>query len=137
MRPLLRAVDGERATVDILTALIAPHEPNVDVGVAVPPDWTPSSRPLLQVRVDGTFLLRRIVTRATVRVVARSGSRTRSKSLAALAEGLLLSYEGGPVVSHYRLGTSVLPARDSDTLAELASITVQMIARSTPISSGP
>jgi hypothetical protein len=129
--------DAERLVRALLADLIAEHEDDVTVGVDVPGDWTPASPPHLQVVWDGTpSQVRPVIARCSVRVVARAASTSRAKELAALAEGLLCAYAGGDGIVSIQPLAGVLPARDPDTHAELASITVRVTVRSTSIPDG-
>lgn len=126
--------DVERAVCDLLETLVAPHEPTVTIGVAVPDDWTIESAAHLQVVSDGISPRSRpVIARAAVRVVVRAASTTEAKRLAALAEGLLLAHRGGDDISSITPLAGVLPARDPDTNAELASVSVSVTVRSIPI----
>lgn len=129
--------DVERLIRDLLEELITPHEPDVTVGIGVPTDWTPTSPEHLQVVSDGIpERTQPIVAHATVRLVARAASTSRAKAIAALGEGLLLAHKGGGGVSVIRPLAGVLPARDPDTRAEIASVSLRVSVRSQPIPEG-
>lgn len=134
MKPTVTYPDAERAMVDLLDELIAAHEPAATVSVGVPEGWQPTSPPHLQVAFDGSpdgdhpF-----ADRPTIRIVARASTTTEAKRLAHLARGLLLAHRGGGGFARIRPGIGVLPARDVDTHAELASFTVLTTVRSIPI----
>lgn len=127
--------DVERAMRDLLADLVAPHEPDVTVGVGVPDGWDPlTSDPHLQVACDGTpSQVHPIVAHHTVRVVAWAASPTEAKALAALAQGLLLGVGAQQPIAALLPLTGLLPARDPDTRAELASFTVRATTRSQAI----
>lgn len=128
--------DAERLTKDLLDDLIAGHEPDVTVGIGVPSDWTTDSPEHLQVALDGTPALEHpVIAHSTVRIVAWSASTTRSKELANLALGLLCAHAGGDGISAILPLTGIFPARDPDNRGELASVTVRVTVRSTPIES--
>ena len=126
--------DPERATVDLLASLVGPHHPDVTVGVGVPDSWTPSSPPHLEVAWDGTPTGNHpVADHPTIRVVARAAGPNATKALAQLARGLLLAHRGDANITAIRPGMGVLPARDPDTRFDLASFTVLVTVRSTPI----
>ena len=126
--------DAELVTKNLLRDLMALHEPEVTVAVGVPTDWTPASPAHLQVVWDGTPLRTHpVIAHATVRVVARATTTSEAKRLAGLAEGLLLAHGGGDGIASIRPLAGVLAARDPETRAELASISVRVTVRSIPI----
>lgn len=134
MKPAVTYPDPERATVDLLAALVAPHAPEATVGVGVPPNWAPSSPPHFEVAWDGTpTSMHPVAEVATVRIVVRARTTTDAKRLAQLARGLLLAHDGHGPIRQIRPGIGVLPARDPATQAELASFTVLATVRSTSI----
>lgn len=107
------------------------------VRVGVPPNWTPASGSHLQVDLDGTPTgTHPIIVNATVRLVAWAANTTEAKRLAALAQGLLLAHPGGDGISVTQFLTGVLPARDPESRAEIASTTSRVTVRSEPIPSG-
>lgn len=119
--------DVERLTRDLLDSLVA-----VPVGVGVPSDWSGSD--YFQVACDGTPVLEHpVVSHATVRIVAWSTSTTRAKELANLALGLLSAHEGGAGIAAIRPLTGLFPARDPENRGELASVTLRVSVRSSPI----
>lgn len=134
MKPRVTYPDVERATVDLLADLVVAREPDVSVGVGIPTDWTVEHDPHLQVSCDGTPTLDHpIVAHSTVRIVAWAATTSRAKELANLAHGLIVAHDGAPPVAGVSTLTGLLPARDPETRAELASFTVRISIRSTPI----
>lgn len=132
MKPAVTYPDPERAFVDLLTELL--DDESVTVGVGVPDGWQPSTGDHIQVSWDGTPLEEHpIAIYPTLRIVAWSASTTEAKRLAMLCQGLLLAHTGGSSVGAIRPLTGPQPARDPDTRAELAAITVRATVRSTPI----
>lgn len=126
--------DVERAVVDLLTELVGTIEPDVTVGVGVPADWNVEHDPHLQVSCDGTPTLDHpIAAHSTVRIVAWAETTSRAKELANLAHGLIVAHDGAPPIAGVRTLTGLFPARDPETRAELASFTVRVSVRSTPI----
>lgn len=127
MKPLIVAPDAEHVTVDYLTAALAARGEDVSVGVTVPRGWKPGAKPHVQVGHDGTPVVEYpVLWRASVRVTAWHESTTTAKDLAGLCEALLLSHPGSTQVASVRPGTGVLPTKDPDTGAQLASISVRM-----------
>lgn len=126
--------DVERLIVDHLTAVLAGQLPaGATIGVDVPASWVPTSPMHVQVLWDGTpTMTHPIVANPTVRVVVRSGSTTLAKRYALLIEGLLCA-GGWPDTFSVQPLTGVLPASDPATRAALASFTVRVNVRSTPI----
>lgn len=132
-KPLAQFPDAEVLTKDLLKALLAPHEADVDVGVGLPASWD-GTTDYLQVELDGTPTTRgRILQMATIRITAWSASRSRAKELANLADGLLCAHAGGGGISSITHLTGPLVARDPDNRGQLASVTVQVAVRSAPI----
>lgn len=134
MKPLAVFPDAERATVDLLTALLDEWAPDFTCGVGVPPDWTPASPTHVRVAWDGTPVLEHpVVAHATVRLVAYAATTTEAKAAVAVAQGLLLAHAGGDGVAAVHELTGVLPAHDPATAAEIASVTVRITVRSVPL----
>ena len=124
--------DPEKAVRALLTNLLA--SPEVTVGIGVPVDWTAESPDHLQVAWDGTRVPpHRLTATALIRVTAWAASTSRAKALALAAEGRLCAHDGTPPITVIRPATGVLPARDPDTGAELASFAVRVTVRSTPL----
>jgi len=123
--------DAERLIVDHLSPLL----PAATVGVGVP-----SARPVpagevlpsdhLQVVWDGTPIVEYpVLARATVRLVAWAQTTSDAKALADTAQALLLGTPAPVGVASIRPITGIVPARDPDSRAELASFTVQVNLR--------
>lgn len=129
--PSAQFADLEDQVIGVLEDLLADEECTVGVlpdGWRNPTEPTPQL-PHVQVAWDGTRNVRQVLALATIRVTAWApdGRPDESKRLALLAEGLLLQRpEARPL-------TGILPARDPDNHAEIASFTVRWAARSTPI----
>lgn len=124
--------DAERSCVDYLTTALAAQDETVTVGTELPSDWTIADTRHVGVEVDGTpSLTYPIVARATVRVTAWTSGRTESKRLAGLCMALLLSHPGDDDLWSTSPLTGVLPARDPDNGAPIASVTVRANARPT------
>lgn len=130
MKLALQSQDVERLVVDYLTDLLG----DVTVAVGVPTDWTPASTPHLEVASDGIPTQQwPIVDFATIRLVARAASTTAAKALCARAHGRLCACPGTNEIYGTTSLTGVLPARDPDTHAELASATVRVAVRTIPL----
>lgn len=124
--------DPERVVRDYLDSVIA----DATVGVGVPAGWTKTSpQPHVQVSTDGMFLTRThpVYGEATIRLVAWSSSPTTAKELVQRAQGLLLAHPGTGSIARTRPLVGVLPSRDEQTNAEIASVTVRVTLRSIPI----
>lgn len=126
-----RVPDVEKAA----RALLASLTPGpTTVGIGVPDDWTATSPSHLQIGWDGTVVrAHRLTARALIRVTAWASSTSTAKALALDAEARLCAHDGAGVISMIRSATGVLPARDPDTGAELATFTVSMTVRLTPL----
>jgi len=132
VKPLAVPPDAERVIVDFLTAALAARAQDVTVGVDLPTTWTTTTKPHVQVALDGTpSVTYPILWRASVRVTAWASGTTAVKALAALCEGLLLSHSGSVQVASVQSLTGVLPTRDPDTGAQLASVSVRVNLRGT------
>jgi hypothetical protein len=126
VKPVAVYPDAERLTVDLLTDLL--DEDETPVGTDLPSDWSGSG--FIQVQWDGTPIMSHpVAAHATIRVTTWSATPTGAKGLAALAQGLLLSHTGGEGISSIRSLTGILPARDPDTRAPIASFTVRVSTR--------
>lgn len=126
MKPAVIYPDAEAATRATLTDLLAGEGCTVAIGK--PTDWTTGSDPHVQVNLDGTPRIDHpIVAYATIRVTIWSYDPSPAKALAALAMGLLLAER------YVTPLTGILPARDPDSGADLASFTVRVATRSEPI----
>ena len=127
MKTLAIPPDAEHVVIDYLTTALAARGQDVTCGVDVPTTWTTTTKSHVQVGLDGTPIVEYpILARASVRVTAWASSTTAAKALAALAHGLMLSHPGSPEVGSVRPLTGVLPARDPDTGAQLASVSVRL-----------
>ena len=127
--PLVTYPDVEELVVDLLDAAL-----DCTVGVGVPDGWTTEDGDHLQVACDGTPIDEHpIAQRHTVRLTAWSANPTPAKTLLYLAHGHLIGSAGANGLSTVSPLTGVLPAHDDDHDAELASCTVRVRVRSTPI----
>src|SRR5690625_4641574 len=134
MKPAVTYPDPERSVVYLLRTLTVSHHPDVTVGVGVPDGSRPSSPGHLEVAWDGTPTnAHPAADHPPIRGVARAAGPTATNALAQLARGLLLAHRGDTTINAIRPGMGVLPARDPDTRFDLASFTVLVNVRSTPI----
>jgi hypothetical protein len=126
VKNLVTYPDPEIHTVDLLASYDELDSYTVAVGLRN--DWTTEDAIHLAVACDGEFVdWHPVASKATVRVTAWGDTPTVTKQAAHLAQGLLLA-EG-----HIWPLTGVLPANDPESGAELASFTVRVVLRSTPI----
>ena len=125
--PLAVPPDAEHVVIDYLTTALALRAQDVTVGVDIPTTWTTTTKPHVQVALDGTPRLTYPVTAAaTVRITAWSASTTTAKGLVSLCMGLMLSHPGDINIGSVQSLTGVLPTRDPDSGAQLASVTVRV-----------
>lgn len=137
MRLAVTYPDAERLVRNLLAGELDSHGETCTVGVGVPADWTPASGSHVQVSLDGTPTgTHPVLVNATVRLVAWAANTTEAKRLAVLAQGLLLAHNGGDGISSTQFLTGVLPARDPESRAEIASTTTRVTVRSELIPSG-
>jgi hypothetical protein len=130
MKPIAVPPDAEHVVVDYLTAQLAARSSTATVGVNVPSDWTPGRPAHVQVAHDGTPVVEYpALFRASVRVTCWDEATTDAKALASLCLAVLLAHPGDRSVGSIRPLTGVLPARDPDTSAQLATIAVQVNLR--------
>lgn len=128
-RPLVTFPDAERLVVDHLTPLLT-----ADVGVAVPKDWKPTSTPHVQVAWDGTPQVDRFIAQhPTIRLTARAATPTAAKALAQQASAHAIAGPWPAGITNVTPLTGPFPARDPQTKAELASVTLRVTVRSTPL----
>jgi len=131
-KPLAIAPDAERLAIDYLAAALAARSVTATVGVDIPTTWTTTSTQHVQVALDGTPSLEYpVLARATVRLTAWASTTTVAKSLVSLAQGLMCSHPGSPTIASVQPLTGVLPTRDPDSGAQLASVTVRVNLRMT------
>lgn len=129
--------DVEIAVRVYLAAELAEIGEQCTVRIGVPSDWTPAAGSHLQVNCDGTpTSVPPILVNATIRLTAWAANTTEAKRLATLAQGLLLAHPGGGGIAGTEFLTGVLPARDPDTRAEIASTRTQVTVRSELIPAG-
>lgn len=131
-KPLAVTPDAERVVVDYLTAALAARAQDVTVGVVVPAAWVAGTKAHVQVALDGTPSVQYpILWRASVRITAWHASTTTAKALAALCEALMCAHPGSVSVASVKSLTGVLPTRDPDSGAQLASVSVRVNLRGT------
>jgi len=129
-KPLAVTPDVERVVTDYLTTALAARGQDVSVGVNVPAAWVKGTKAHVQVGLDGTPVVQYpILASASVRVTCWHADASPAKALAALCEGLLCSHPGSAQIGSVRSLTGVLPTRDPDTGAQLASVSVRVNLR--------
>lgn len=138
MKLLVTFPDAQALTADLLAEELAAYEPDAAVTEEPIRGWRPETSPeYVQVAWDGTPIVQHpIVAHATIRLVAWALTSDRAKALVALAQGLLLAHAGGSGIARIGALTGVLPARDQETGAELASVTLRVTVRSQPVPEG-
>lgn len=141
-RPLVTYPDPEHLVVDVLAAALADED--CTVGVGLPDGWQidrtapeNTSPPHVQVALDGTPVDEHpVALRCTIRITAWADNPTPAKALVLLAHGHLLATAGNDDgLSTVSPLTGPLPAHDDDHDADLASCTLRVRVRSTPITS--
>lgn len=134
MKLALQFPDPEPAVRAWLTDQFEEYGENVTVAIGVPESWSSldsEQTPHIQVDSDGVPDIRNnLVGFATIRVTAWAHSTGEAKRLAAMAQGLLCGHPGAEIIKGATPLTGVLPARDPETSAELASTTSRVAIRS-------
>lgn len=126
-KPLAVPPDAERVVIDYLTSTLAALGNDVTVGLNIPSAWVAGTKAHVQVGLDGTPSIEYpILWRASVRVTCWHASTTAAKSLAAMCQALLCAHLGSSQVASVQSLTGVLPTRDPDTGAQLASVSVRV-----------
>ncbi len=130
MKALRKPRDAAVPVKDFLAGrLAALPPPTATVGLVLPPDWTPKSRPAVVVFDDGGGQIWPVATRPTIRVTVWADGRTRARDLAGMCMGWLLALRvPGVKVSP---GTALIDARDTGNGGIMASFTVNATVRTT------
>jgi len=127
MKLIAVTVDAEVAGVDYLEAGLVLQGEDVTVGAHEPTDWSVATKPHVQVALDGTPSATYPATAAaTVRITVWATSTGEAKRVARLSQAVIVAHPGGAGVQSVQHLTGVLPTRDPDTRAELATCTVRM-----------
>jgi hypothetical protein len=125
--PVAVPAKAERVTIDYLTSVLASRGQDVTVGVTIPTTWVVGTKPHVQVALDGTpTVAYPVLWRASVRITVWHASTTTAQDLAALCQALMCAHPGSPQVASVKPLAGVLPARDPDSGAQLASVTVRL-----------
>lgn len=128
MTDVLQFPDPEKATRAILAAL---YPSGVTVGIGVPDGWSVGDTPHLQVALDGMDTRTgRAIAHAVIRITARADDTTAAKYLALQAEARLCAHPGGNGIISFRPRVGIIPTRDPQTRAELATFTLRATVRS-------
>lgn len=127
MKPVAIPTDAERATVDVLTPALAILGEDVTCGVNMPTPWADATKPHVQVALDGTPNGTYPMTAAaTIRLTAWATSTTTAKALVNLAQAIMCAHPGGDGIQSVQYLTGVMPTKDPDTGAQLATCTVRV-----------
>ncbi|MGM5069820.1 hypothetical protein EU244_033900 [Rhodococcus qingshengii] len=137
MKPARKAADAAKPIKDFLNTILADREPGVRAALSLPPKWTPevdglAADPFVVVRDDTGPMEWPIYTVPQIGVTVWSNSRTRSRELAALCQGLLLAHRI-PGITNVMAGSSILDDVDPDNHGRIAGFTVPVRIRTTPI----
>ena len=125
-----------RVQADVLPGIVdwlTPRITDADIRLNVPEKWKPTDKAVLVVADDGGPAMWPIMSQHTVRLTAYADGRTKARSIVRKACGLLGN--GRPVGVHHvarEMGT-ILDARDQDTGAVLASVLLNVTARTVVI----
>lgn len=113
------------ALQDLLDGRGEAYAAGAHVGTRVPRTRTPETPvPYVVVASDApTPVAWPVLYRDTIRITVWHATQADARDLAALCQGLLVSYSG-PLVRHVWAGTGPLHTTDSETGLELASVTV-------------
>lgn len=127
MKLIAITVSAEVVAVDYLEAGLALQGEGVTVGAHEPTDWSVATKPHVQVALDGTPNGTYPMTAAaTLRITVWATSTGEAQRIDQLARAVMLAHPGGSGVQSVREGIGMLPTRDPDTRAELATCTVRM-----------
>ncbi|WP_027500808.1 hypothetical protein [Rhodococcus sp. UNC363MFTsu5.1] len=130
MKALRKPRDATVPIKDFLIGRIATlPAPGAAVGLSLPPDWTPTSRPAVVVFDDGGPQIWPVATKPQIRVTVWADGRTRARDLAGMCMGWLLALRvPGVKVSP---GSALIDARDPKNGGVMASFTVNATVRTT------
>lgn len=125
--------DSELAAKGLLKSLTPSGD--ATVGLSLPDAWDrETSLPHLLVGQDGSIpTAARLVEFPLIRVTAFANTTSLAKRLAREAEARLCAHRGGSGISKIKPATGMFPSRDPNTAADLASFTVRLTVRSTPL----
>lgn len=127
-----------RVQADVVTPIadwLNPRIVDADVRLNVPAKWTPAAGAVLVVADDGGDTLLPIKSDHTIRLTAWAAGRTQARAVVALAAGKLAESKPRPPGVAYvdpEMGT-ILDARDEKTGAMLASILIDVVARTVEV----
>lgn len=125
-KPLVVPPNVETIVSDYLRTTLLARGQDVTVGVAVPSTWSSSTKPHLQVALDGTWVQYPVLWKHSVRLTAWAAGTTTAQALVNLAFALVCAHPGSAQVGSIKPLTGTLPARDPDTGAQLASVSVEV-----------
>ncbi|MET8314814.1 hypothetical protein ABZU78_11900 [Rhodococcus erythropolis] len=137
MKPARKASDAAVPIKDFLKSVLADREPGVRAGLSLEKGWKPevnevATAPFVVVREDPGPMEWPIFTVPQIGVTVWSNSRTRSRELAALCQGLLLAHRI-PGITNVMAGSSILDDLDDANGGRIAGFTVRVRIRTTAI----
>ena len=125
--------DVEKLVGQHLQTLLDAQGIDAEVGIGVPRGWTPTSRPHVQVSLDGTpHNDHPIAAYCSVRFVARADGIAAVKALAAQCEALLLAHSTAEVPRSKTL-IGPMPSRDPETGHDMCWFTLRVTVRLVPL----
>lgn len=134
MKPLRRPADPAKTAknylASVLPGLVAGPSPTF--GLVVPADWTRTKPPHLVVFDDSGPTRWPVSTRPLLRVTVWADGRDRSREIAGIALGVLLSHriDGIATITD---PSGLLEARDANNSGLMCSFTVRAQARTLPL----
>ncbi|WP_067573693.1 hypothetical protein [Nocardia acidivorans] len=133
MKPLRIPGDPAKAVKNHLAAVLPSKmpAPAPTVGLVLPAGWTTKSVPAVVVFDDSGPVAWPVSTSPTIRVTVWADGRDRSRTIAAVALGLLLA-GGVPDIATITEPSGLLEARDSNNAGILTSFTFRAQSRTLP-----
>ena len=126
-KPVAIPADAETITVDHLKANLSAHGSDATCSMLEPLPWADRTKSHVQVAMNGTPNATYPMTAAvTIRLTAWARGATDAKLLAGLAQGIMCAHQGGGGVQSVQFLTGILPAKDAETGAQLATCTVRV-----------
>ncbi|SUA72659.1 Uncharacterised protein [Nocardia otitidiscaviarum] len=130
MKPLRTPADPAKTIKDYLAAVVPGlvDAPAPEFGMTLRADWKPTSAPAVAVFDDGGPNRWPVATAPTIRITVWSNGRDRSRQIAGVCLGVLLSHRV-PGVATITQPTALLEAVDSHNTGRMCSFTVRALAR--------
>ncbi|WP_433592316.1 hypothetical protein [Nocardia sp. CA-145437] len=131
MKPYRLPADPAKAIKDHLAAVLPGlvGAPAPEIGLSLRSDWKPSSPPAVVVFDDGGPNQWPISTAPTIRVTVWANGRDRSRLIAGVCFGVLLSHRI-PGIATITQPSGLIEAVDSNNAGRMCSFTVRALARS-------